>query len=89
MRGLCLILALCMALPVTAHENHDPRLELFVALIVEAGCQMTDAQADQIFPPFGFTKSETRGFISVLLFEGQARVEPETNSVVLMTPDCP
>ena len=71
-----------------AHPTHDPRTELFVALIVQAGCQMSHAVADQEMPKYGFTKGETRDIVTDLLMAGEAMIDPAQDTLILMTREC-
>ncbi|MEO1308044.1 MAG: hypothetical protein AAFV38_08970 [Pseudomonadota bacterium] len=79
-------MALCTT--ATAHPLNDPRTELFVAVIVQAGCEMTDSVADVELPKYGFTKAETRDIVGDLLLAGQAVLDRTNGLLMLKTREC-
>ncbi|MEL6167976.1 MAG: hypothetical protein AAFR35_04750 [Pseudomonadota bacterium] len=88
MRSAPAYAALLAAGPVLAHEYDTPRMQLLIALIAENGCQMSDTEADETLPGYGFTRHETRQIIGDLLFDGRAFVDRASGTVRLTEEDC-
>ena len=61
--------------PILALEVDMERVDLFVSVIIDAGCMMTEQSAGTLMPEAGFTdQDETQGIVGYLMSEGMASV---------------
>ena len=73
--------------PVLAQEVDMERVDLFVSVIVDAGCMMTEQSAGTLMPASGFTdRDETKGIVGYLLAEGMASLRGSV--LKIETPEC-
>lgn len=88
MNRFSLIAALALlAAPATAQVSEE-RVAAFVALIEGHGCEVTQGEAPQFFPPNGFPDpNETREIVAALMERGLAERSPER--LRLLTGNCP
>ena len=76
-----------MGSPVFAQEVDMERVDLFVSVIVDAGCMMTEQNAGTLMPESGFTdRDETQGIVGYLMNEGMASVRGGV--LKIETPEC-
>lgn len=86
-RSILLSLALLgMALPHTAKAENSERSDLLLMLIRENGCQMSNAEAQEILPEHAFTQDETRDIIRI--WEENGLVEAKGLSITLSQKGC-
>jgi hypothetical protein len=73
--------------PVLAQEVDMERVDLFVSVIVDAGCMMTEQSAGTLMPASGFTdRDETQAIVGYLMNEGLASVRGGV--LKIETPEC-
>ena len=64
------ILAFFLLSALAANAVESNRIELFLQLVREVGCQMDNATAGQVLPANGFTRDEVSEIESVLAENG-------------------
>ncbi len=76
----------CNALGVD-EDDTEARKKVFVAVIEQAGCSMTEDLAEDVLPAKGFeSKDETKRFVKELIASGQAGLAD--NKLTLTTENC-
>lgn len=88
MRRVAALLVCLSAAGAAAHPFDDPRTELLVALIAQAGCAMDRETADRVLPRHGFDRAESRAIVDFLMAMGRARYDPSRDAVILAPEEC-
>ena len=84
-----LIPALFLSATAATAQTVDPdRRALFVKLVEDNGCKMTNAQAGQILPANGFDRSEMMEIVFQLEDEKLAEVDGAAGVITLKTENC-
>lgn len=86
MKKILITLACFSASTVSAETNE--REELFLKLVVENGCTMTEDQADEILPKHDFTTNEVRPMVEALIESGRALLDEDEKHLKLLIEDC-
>ncbi len=81
-------LAACEYMPGASPPPPSPeRQAQFVALVEGAGCELHQADNDDLLDPAGFSDAEAGAISRQLLADGRAEITPEGN-LVLVTENC-
>lgn len=70
-----------------AATGADVRQAQLVKALEQNGCRMSEARAEKVLPPLGFTQDETRVIVGRMQAAGLANIDL-SGSLILMTENC-
>lgn len=73
-------------LTVSAQDVSQDRIDLYISLIEEAGCLMTEEVAGAIMPANNYTRDESKAIVGILLGDGRAILDGRV--LQMKTPAC-